>query len=121
VTRREVLATVKTLEHFHKYLQDQQFHLHTDHSVMTWLFSFKNFERQTVRWVQGLQEYIFTSEHSQGRKHSNAEALSRRPYPEECSHGQKFKRDGGLRVRVVTAAAADGWGRASKEVAVGLR
>jgi hypothetical protein len=85
---------------------------------MTWLLSFKNFEGQTVRWVQGLQEYIFTSEHSQGRKHSNT-ALSRRPYPEECSHDQKFKRDGGLRVRVVTAAAADGWGCASEEVAVG--
>jgi hypothetical protein len=42
VTRRELLTVVKTLEHFHKYLYGQQFHLRTDHSALTWLLSFKN-------------------------------------------------------------------------------
>jgi hypothetical protein len=32
-----------------------------------------------VRWIQRMQEYNFTSEHRQGRKHNNANALSRRP------------------------------------------
>jgi hypothetical protein len=79
ITRRELLDIVKTLEHFHKYLYGQQFHLHTDHSALTWLMSFKNLEVQTARWIQRLQEYNFTSEHRQGRKHNNADALSRRP------------------------------------------
>jgi hypothetical protein len=34
-TRRELLAMVRTLEHFHKYLYGQQFHLRTDHSALT--------------------------------------------------------------------------------------
>jgi hypothetical protein len=57
VTRRELLAIVKTLEHFHKYLYGQEFHLRTDHSALTWLLSFRNLEGQTARWVQRLQEF----------------------------------------------------------------
>ena len=33
ITRRELLAIVKTLEHFHKYLYGQEFHLRIDHSA----------------------------------------------------------------------------------------
>jgi hypothetical protein len=63
ITRRELLAIVRTLEHFRKYLYRQQlFNLCTDHSALTWLMSFKNLQIQTVRWIQRLQEYNFTSE-----------------------------------------------------------
>jgi hypothetical protein len=65
------------LEHFHKNLYRQEFHLHTDHSALTWLMSFKNFEGQTARQIQRLQEYNFTSEQRQGQKHNNVDALSR--------------------------------------------
>jgi hypothetical protein len=44
VTRRELLAIVRTLEHSHKYLCGQEFHLHTDRVALTWLMSFKNLE-----------------------------------------------------------------------------
>jgi hypothetical protein len=57
------------MEHFHKYLYGQEFHLRTDHSALTWLMSFNNLEGQTLRWIQRLQEYNFTFEHRQGRKH----------------------------------------------------
>jgi hypothetical protein len=77
VTRRELLANVKTLEHIHKYLYRQEFHLHTDRSALTWLLSFRNLEGQTARWVQRLQEYNFTTEHRQGIRHTNADALFR--------------------------------------------
>jgi hypothetical protein len=40
VTQRELLATVMTIEHVHKYLHRQEFHLRTDHSALTWLMSF---------------------------------------------------------------------------------
>ena len=110
VTRRELLAVVKTLEHFHKYLYGQEFHLRTDHSALTWLLSFRNLEGQTARWVQRLQEYNFTSDHRQGIRHTNAETLSRRPCPEGCSHCQKLElRSGEPRVRMVVTAPADGW------------
>jgi hypothetical protein len=51
VTRRGLLAVVKTLEHSHKHLYGQQFHLRTDHSALTWLLRFKNLEGQAVRWI----------------------------------------------------------------------
>jgi hypothetical protein len=80
VTQRELLAIVRTLEHFHKYLYKQEFHLRTDHSALMWLLSFKNPEGQTRCCIWRLQEYKFTSEHHQGRKHDNdndnANALS---------------------------------------------
>jgi hypothetical protein len=91
VTHRELLAIVKTLEHFHKYLYGQELHLRTDHSALMWLLSFRNLEGQTARWVQRLQEYNFTSEHRQGTRHTNADDLSSRPCPEECLHCQKIE------------------------------
>jgi hypothetical protein len=48
VTRRELLAIVKCLQHLHKYLYGQEFYLRTDHSALTWLMSFKNLEGQTA-------------------------------------------------------------------------
>ena len=42
VTRRELLATVRALEHFHKYLYGREFSLRTDDAALAWLLSFKN-------------------------------------------------------------------------------
>jgi hypothetical protein len=44
VTRRELLAIVRTVEHFHKYLYGQTFHLRTDHSALTWLMGFRTWK-----------------------------------------------------------------------------
>ena len=110
VTRRELLAIVKTLECFHKYLYGQEFHLRTDHSALTWLLSFRNLEGRTARSIQRLQEYSFTSEHRQGIRHTNADALSKRPCPEGCSHCHKVEqRADSQKARIVVAAPADGW------------
>ena len=84
--------------------------MRTDHSALTWLLSFRNLEGQTGRWVQRPQEYNFTSEHRKGIRHTNADALSRRPCSEGCSHCQKLElRSGEPRVRIVFTAPADGW------------
>jgi hypothetical protein len=40
--------------------------------------SFKNLEVQTTYWIQHFQEYSFTSEHHQGQKYTNVDALSRK-------------------------------------------
>jgi len=98
VTRRELPAIVQRLEHFHKYPYGQEFHPRTDHSALSLLLSFRNLEGGTARWVQRLQEYNYTSEQCQGIKYTNADALSRRPCPKECSHGQW--------VQIVAAAVA---------------
>ncbi|CAK1599862.1 unnamed protein product [Parnassius mnemosyne] len=47
---------------------------------------FKNPEGQVARWIELLQEYDFVIEHRSGKSHGNADALSRRPCPEDCKH-----------------------------------
>jgi hypothetical protein len=56
-------------------LYGQEFHLRTDHSALTWLMSYKKLEGHDAHWIQGLQEYNFTSEHRQGHMYNNDEAL----------------------------------------------
>ena len=79
VTRWELLAIVKAVRHFHPYLYGPHFTIRTDHAALKWLLSFCNPEGQIARWLQQLQEYDFVVEHRAGLKHSNADALSRRP------------------------------------------
>jgi hypothetical protein len=77
--------------------------------ALTWLMSFKNLQGQTARWIQHMQEYNFTSEHRQGRKHNNAEALSRRSCQEECTHCHKVEAPADVKqVRAIATVAAAG-------------
>lgn len=91
VTRRELLAAVKSMEHFYKYLYGREFLLRTDHAALKWLLQFKNPEGQVARWIERLQEYNFTVEHRAGKSHNNADALSRRPCPSDCKHCSKIE------------------------------
>ena len=79
VTRRELLAVVKSIKQFHTYLYGQQFVVRTDHSALQWLLNFRHPEGQVARWLEVLQSYSFTIQHRPGPNHSNADALSRRP------------------------------------------
>jgi hypothetical protein len=110
ITQWELLAIVRTLEHFHKYFYGQEFHLRMDHSALTWLLSFRNLEGQTARWSQHLHEYNFTSEHHQGRMHNNADALSRGPCQEKCTHCHKVEARADIKqIQAIAAIAAVGW------------
>ena len=89
VTRRELLAVVVLTKHFRHCLLGRQFTLRTDHGSLTWLRNFKEPEGQMARWLEQLQEFNFNIVHRQGKRHANADALSRRPC-HQCgrpSHG----------------------------------
>ncbi|CAG2204440.1 unnamed protein product [Mytilus edulis] len=87
VTRRELLAVVASIKHFHHYLYGKYFKVRSDHGALSWLFNFKNPEGQLARWFEVLASYDFKIEHRAGRSHNNADALSRRPcYNKECPH-----------------------------------
>ena len=77
VTRKELLAVVTFTKHFRSYLLGRRFVLRTDHSALQWLYSFKEPEGQTARWLEMLQEFDFQVIHRRGRDHGNADALSR--------------------------------------------
>ena len=82
VTRKELLAIIKGIKHFHHYLYGQHFKVRTDHGSLTWLLNFKNPEGQLARWLEILGTYDMEIEFRPGKYHNNADGLSRIP----CNH-----------------------------------
>ncbi len=59
------------------------FIVRTDHAALKWLKSFKQPEGQVARWLEELSVFDMEDiEHRPGRKHSNADGLSRGPCPQ---------------------------------------
>ncbi|GFX23935.1 retrovirus-related Pol polyprotein from transposon 412 [Trichonephila clavipes] len=106
VTRKELLAIVKAIEHFHHYLYGQKFLLRTDHASLTWLMNFRNTEGLVARWIQRLNEYYFDIRHRKGSSHGNADALSRRPCPENCRHCSRVETKYDYAIRQITTSTA---------------
>jgi len=86
-TRKELLAVVTFTRQFRNYLLGRQFIVRTDHHSLIWLMKFKNLEGQLARWMEELSQYDMVIRHRAGRKHTNADSLSRIPdtiHP--CNH-----------------------------------
>ena len=77
VTRRELLAVITFVTQFRHYLLGQEFLLCTDHGSLRWLCNFKQPEGQIARWLEILSQYNFKIVHRAGKRHQNADALSR--------------------------------------------
>ncbi|GBN99165.1 Retrovirus-related Pol polyprotein from transposon 297, partial [Araneus ventricosus] len=111
VTRKELLAIVKSIEHFHHYLYGRKFLLRTDHASLRWLLNFREPEGHIARWIQRLQEYNFEIQHRKETSHGNADALSRRPCKESCKHStnaeKKFGMETDISMKVLTTE--DAW------------
>ena len=84
VTRKELLAVVQYLKQFRVYLMGKKFKIRTDHAALQWLRKTPLPIGQQARWVEQLEEFMFEIEHRPGRKHGNADALSRKPC-RQCS------------------------------------
>ncbi|KAJ3641514.1 hypothetical protein Zmor_028019 [Zophobas morio] len=113
-TRKELLAIVKAVNHFHKYLYGQEFLIRTDHAALSWLLRIKNPEGQVARWLERLQQYHFRIKHRAGRLHNNADALSRRPCG-ECKHCDRIDaEEGNLPVRRTIFEQDEEWTSAVK-------
>ena len=79
VTHRELLAVVEAVKRFRPYLCGSKFLLRTDHSSLKWLIHMKDPEGMLARWIVVLSAYDFDIEHRPGKKHGNADGLSRIP------------------------------------------
>ena len=77
VTRRELLAVVVFVHQYRHYLLGDLFTLRTDHSALQWIRTFKEPRGQLARWLETLAQYNFDLVHRPGKKHQNADALSR--------------------------------------------
>ncbi|CAC5382355.1 unnamed protein product [Mytilus coruscus] len=91
VTGKELLAIDSAAKNFHQYLYGRSFTVRTDHGSLRWLVNFKNPEGQLARWLETLGAYDFQIIHRPSRIHSNADALSRRPCPDDCSYCSKVE------------------------------
>jgi hypothetical protein len=81
-TEQECLAVIWAVEHFHQYLGTNQFYLVTDHSALQWLKT-SELKGRRARWILRLEPYNYTVIHRAGRKHNNADAMSRMYEAEE--------------------------------------
>ena len=78
VTELECLAILWAVEKFHLYLAGKHFTVVTDHYGLKWLQT-QELKGKRARWMLRLQPYDFTVEYKEGKKHKNADALSRIP------------------------------------------
>ena len=77
VTRRELLSIVEYVRHFKTYIYGRHVEVRTDHASLVWIRRFKEPSGQLYRWLEILEEQDYTIKVRPGRKHSNADALSR--------------------------------------------
>jgi RNase H-like domain found in reverse transcriptase/Reverse transcriptase (RNA-dependent DNA polymerase) len=79
ITELECLAVVWAVEKFDYYLEGNKFKIITDHIALKWLFNKAIPKGRIGRWIARLQPYICNMEiiHKSGKKHTNADALSR--------------------------------------------
>lgn len=78
-TRKELLAVVRLTRQFRHYLLGKKFIVRTDHNSLIWLMRFRYIEGQLARWLEELSQYSMHIIHRAGKKHLNADALSRMP------------------------------------------
>ena len=78
-THRELLAIVRSTRQYHHFLLGRKFMIRTDHNSLAWLMRFRGIQGQLARWIEELSQFDMQILHRQGRKHSNADALSRIP------------------------------------------
>ncbi|KAK3750995.1 hypothetical protein QZH41_007605 [Actinostola sp. cb2023] len=93
VTRRELLAIFEFVKHHRHYLQGTKFHIRTDHAPLRSILKAKEPEGQLARWIEYLSTFEFDIHHREGKKHQNADSLSRRPCNEHCKwcKGWRFR------------------------------
>ena len=88
INKKELLAVVEVVKHFHHYIYDVDTVVRTAHGALTWLMRFKNIEGQMARWLETLEAYDLKIRHRIGRKHMNADGLSRLPC-DDCDYCSK--------------------------------
>ena len=109
-TRRELLAVVDAIRHFHHFLYGTAFRVRTDHAALKWLRHLKDPEGQLARWLTRLEQYQFTVQHRPGIQHSNADCLSRRPCETKCKHCYKKEMFSGSHCRAAGSATVQNGG-----------
>ena len=83
--RRELLAIVDFVKRFRPYLYGRHVLIRTDHASLKYIKTQNNPDDQFARWVERLEEILYTIEIRKGTKHCNADGLSRYPSEPPCN------------------------------------
>jgi len=78
IYKRELLAMMKSLAHWHHYLGWTKFPfiILTDHANLQYWKAPKNLDRRTARWHTDLQEYDFEIHYIPGKANTRPDILS---------------------------------------------
>jgi hypothetical protein len=108
-THKELLAVVFGTQTHRCFLYGRKFKIITDHAALKWLITVKNHQcARLTRWVLKLSEYEFEIEHKAGKKHVNADCLSRHIASVTADRNRKPLADNALtRETVFTAQQQD--------------
>ena len=76
-SQKELLAILKSVEHFKQFLYGKEFIIKTDHQPLTAIKTKAKPSIKLVRWLNDLAEYSLEIEHKEGTDKILADALSR--------------------------------------------
>ncbi|GBN83218.1 Retrovirus-related Pol polyprotein from transposon 17.6 [Araneus ventricosus] len=76
-TEKECAAIIYAIKKLKYYLDGQHFTIETDHNPLVWLNSNAGTNQRFMRWFLALQPFQYKVVHEAGKKHLNADALSR--------------------------------------------
>ena len=84
-TRKDLLAVVRFTCMYRPFLLGRKFIVRTDHHSLIWSLSFRCPQDQLAGWLEELSQYHMVIQHRPGRRHCNADALTRLPVlPGDC-------------------------------------
>ena len=81
----EMLACVWAIKSLHHHLFGVPFTVVTDHQPLTYLLKAQNLQGKHARWALMLSAYMVTIKHRPGKRHQNADCLSRLVSPTSSS------------------------------------
>ena len=79
-TKGELYAVIYFIDYFKYYLAMRKFILRTDHMALKYMHTTQEPSGMVQRWLHTLSTYHFDIENRAGKRHSNADSLSRAPH-----------------------------------------